>query len=244
MGVEYQDNLFVYEETGRKDSAGCLSVIINQKNLEGHQHHINNDITEQRVGSLYQVIEYLGLNVNVTEEGVFRKAGSIKKQQELLERVERGEDLELETGHYNTHECASVLKTFLASLAEPLVTNACYQSHLDVAALDEEKYDRKILCSQLLLELIPDQYYKLLKDLLFLLNGVAQREDENKMSATNLGMMFCTHVLCPKLMSPEEFQAKHSIFTKATTFLIENPMKLFTIPEKLLLEVQTFLSRR
>ena len=89
-----------------------------------------------------------------------------------------------------------------------------------------------------------DRFTALLKDLLFLLHGVAQRAEENRMSATNLGMMFCSHVLCPKTLSAEEIQAKHSIFTKATTFMIENPIKLFTVPEKLLLEIQSFLSRR
>ena len=196
LGAEYRESLFMYEETLRKDSAGCLSVIINQKAVEGQASH--EEIAEQRVGSLYQVIEFLGLGVNVTEEGIFRKAGRIVRQQELLEKVERGEDLLLEEGQYSVHECASVLKTFLASLSEPLVTNACYQAHLHLTTLKEEDVNKRLLCTQLLLELIPDQYYRLLKDLLFLLNGVAQREAENKMSSSNLGMMFCGHVLCPK----------------------------------------------
>lgn len=116
----------MYEDTSRKDSAGCLSVIMHPKpTAEAPASH---DITEHRVGSLYQVIEFLGLGVNVTEEGVFRKAGSFKKQQDLLEKVEKGEDLELETGPYSIHECASVLKTFLSRLSEPLVTNSCYQA--------------------------------------------------------------------------------------------------------------------
>ena len=56
-----------------------------------------------------------------------------------------------------------------------------------------------MLCTQLLLQLIPSQYYKLLCDLLFLLHGVSQRQQENKMSATNLGMMFRS-VLNPPLL--------------------------------------------
>ena len=126
MGVEFQENLFMYEDTSRKDSAGCLSVIMHPKPTA--EAPVSHDITEHRVGSLYQVIEFLGLGVNVTEEGVFRKAGSFKKQQDLLEKVEKGEDLELETGPYSIHECASVLKTFLSRLSEPLVTNSCYQA--------------------------------------------------------------------------------------------------------------------
>lgn len=241
--MEFEENFFTYEDNIRRDSAGCLSVIMTQKTaIEGQ--HTNDDITEQRVGSLYQVIEHLGLGVNISEEGIFRKAGRVKNQSELLEKVERGVDLDLEGGQYSTHECASVLKTFLSRLSEPLVTTACYKAHLAICSLNEEEFKRKLYCTQLLLELIPDQYHRLLKDLLFLLHGVAQRSDENKMSATNLAMMFCSHIICPKTLSAEEIQAKHSIFTKSTTFMIEHPDKLFTLPEKLLTEIHAFLSRR
>ena len=122
VGVEYEENLFMFSETPRKDSTGCLSVI-----MTGRSGGADQDMTEARVGSLYQVVEFLGLGRNVVEEGIFRKTGTVRKQQELLERIERGEDLELEDGHYTTHECASVLKTFLANLTEPLVTTACYK---------------------------------------------------------------------------------------------------------------------
>ena len=185
VGVDYEENLFVFTETPRKDSSGCLSVI-----LTGRSGEADPDITEARVGSLYQVVEFLGLGKNVVEEGIFRKTGTVRKQQELLERIERGEDLELEAGHYTTHEAASVLKTFLANLTEPLVTTACYKAHLQVAEIPREEFEKKLFCTQLLLELVPNQYFRLLKDLLFLLNGVAQRQEENKMTSSNLGMMF------------------------------------------------------
>lgn len=187
IGVDYEENLFMFSETSRKDSTGCLSVIMTGTGRSGGT---DQDMTEARVGSLYQVVEFLGLGRNVVEEGIFRKTGTVRKQQELLERIERGEDLELEDGHYTTHECASVLKTFLANLTEPLVTTACYKCYLQVADIPSEEFDKKLLCTQLLLELIPSQYFRLLKDLLFLLNGVAQRQEENKMTSSNLGMMF------------------------------------------------------
>jgi len=238
VGVDYEESLFV-SETPRKDSTGCLSVMMTGRTAGADQ-----DMTEARVGSLYQVVEFLGLGRNVVEEGIFRKTGTVRKQQELLERIERGEDLELEAGHYTTHECASVLKTFLANLTEPLVTAACYKAHLQVAAIPREEFDKKLLCTQLLLELIPLQYFRLLKDLLFLLNGVAQRQEENKMTSSNLGMMFSTHILCPKSLTAEELALNHSLVARATTFMIDNPTQLFSLPDKLLMEVQTIISRR
>jgi len=231
----------MYEETARRDSTGCLSVIMPAKSSG-----VVEDISEARVGSLYQVVEFLGLGRNVVEEGIFRKTGTVRKQQELLDRIERGEDLELEAGNFSIHECASVLKTFLGNLTEPLATNACYKAHLGVADFQTQDFEKRLYCTQLLLELIPDQYFRLLKDLLFLLNGVAQREEENKMTASNLGMMFSTHILCPKSLSAEDLASKHPLVSRATTFMIENPIELFRLSDNcsLFKEVQKFISRR
>ena len=241
VGVDYEEKLFLYEEPSRRDSTGCLSAIMAPKCGGSDQ-----DFTEARVGSLYQVVEFLGLGKNVVEEGIFRKAGTVRKQQELLERIERGEDLCLEDGQFSIHECASVLKTFLGNLTEPLATSACYKAHLLVANIPPEHFEKRLYCTQLLLELIPHQYYRLLKDLLFLLNGVSQREEENKMTASNLGMMFSTHILCPKSLSAEDLALKHPDVSRATTFMIENPTKLFRLPDtcSLFTEVQKFISRR
>ena len=205
------------------------------------------DITEAKLSSLYQLIEFIGLDRNVAEEGIFRKNGTIRKEKELLERIEKGEGgeelwMDLLEGEFSAHECASVLKKFLANLTEPLVTAGCYTAWLQVA--DIQDYDVRLQATQLLLELIPRQYLRLLKDLLFLLNGVAQREEENKMTAYNLGLMFSTHILCPKDLPPEQQVASHVQVARATTFMIENPTQLFTLSEKLLAEVEIFISSR
>eukprot|EP00092_Neocalanus_flemingeri_P044691 GFUD01049644.1.p1 GENE.GFUD01049644.1~~GFUD01049644.1.p1 ORF type:complete len:358 (-),score=88.31 GFUD01049644.1:5-1078(-) len=248
LDTEFEESDFIYEpESSRKDSTGCLTGIKRAKSQDVLQ------ITESRVTGLYQVIEYLGLDRNVREEGIFRKSGSLKKQQDLMERIDKGEEINLVDGEFTTHECASVLKTFLGNLPEPLVTNSCYLAHLQVAFLPDNLSsqednsavaEKQIFCTQLLLELIPEEYFKLLKDLLFLLHGVCQREEENKMSSTNLGVIFCTHILSPRSMPPRELQTKLGVLTNATTFLIENPSILFTLPEKLLAEVQSFQFRR
>jgi len=233
---------FTYEpESSRNDSMGIKRA----KSWESLE------ITESRLRGLNKVIEYLGLEKNLTEEGIFRKSGSLKKQQDLMERIDRGEEISFENSDFTTHECASVLKTFLGNLSEPLVTNSCYLAHLQVALLSEQHgqedqaavLEKQIFCTQLLLELIPEKYLKVLKDLLFLLHCVSLREEQNRMSSSNLGMIFSTHILCPRSLPPEELQSKVGLFTKAATFLIENPLTLFTLPEQLLCEVHSCRKR-
>ena len=53
-----------------------------------------------------------------------------------------------------------------------------------------------------------------------------------------------THILCPKSLTAEELALNHSLVARATTFMIDNPTQLFSLPEKLLTEVQTIISRR
>ena len=215
----------------------------NNKDKSRKNSTVEQDITEAKLSSLYQLIEFIGLERNVVEEGIFRKPGSKRKETELLERIDRGEvGEELLEGEFTAHECASVLKKFLANLPEPLVTTACYKAHLAVAEIQD--YETRLEATQLILELIPQQYFRLLKDLLFLLNGVAQRAEENKMTASNLGIMFSNHILSPKHIPPLEQAASQVEVARATTFMIENPTQLFTLSDELLAEVEKLISRR
>ena len=75
---------------------------------------------------------------------------------------------------------------------------------------------------QLLFQLVPDVNYLLLKDLLIFLNKVSQNESSNKMSSSNLGTLFATHILCPRKLSAETLQSNHQLLTKAVTFMIEH----------------------
>ena len=112
---------------------------------------------------VYQIIEFLGRPHNITTEGIFRKHGNLKKQQALKERLNKGVALNLDEEEFSVHECAAVLKHFLAMLPEPLLTDACYRAHCQVPALKrdgaaaeetEKNVERQISCVQLLFQLV------------------------------------------------------------------------------------------
>ena len=122
-------------------------------------------LTQEGVCQVYQIIEYLGRPHNITQEGLFRKHGNLKKQQALKERLNKGVALNLDEEEFSVHECAAVLKHFLGVLPEPLLTDACYRAHCQVPALRKEGTDteetekaveRQISCVQLLFQLIPE----------------------------------------------------------------------------------------
>lgn len=70
----------------------------------------------------------------------------------------------------------------------------------DSMSEDDKKFatEKRIHCLQLLLLLIPEANYTLLKDLLTLLKKISEHEDRNKMSAMNLGTMFAPLVTAEK----------------------------------------------
>ena len=54
-------------------------------------------------------------------------------QQVLKERLNRGVPMDLDQGEFSVHECASVLKSFLSELPEPLLTDRFFHAHCQVA---------------------------------------------------------------------------------------------------------------
>lgn len=209
-------------------------------------------LTMEGVCQVFQLAEYLGRHMDV--EGLFRKHGNLKKQQVLKERLNRGVRMNLDDGEFSVHECASVLKNFLAELPEPLLTDAYYKAHCQVAlavmrAAKSEcagSTNKKTLQAlQLLLLLVPDANYRLLKDVLLLLHQISLREDRNKMSAANLGTIFATHLVCPRKLSAETIQCNHQMYAAGVAFMIQEAPKIFeSLPNQLVEDVRAFRDRQ
>ena len=90
---------------------------------------------------------------------------------------------------------------------------------------------------QLLFLLIPDANYNLLKDMLKFLRRITHHQEKNKMSASNLGTIFATHLMCPRKLSAESLQSNHQLYSSAVTFMIQQSDILFNIPEKVVQDV-------
>lgn len=72
---------------------------------------------------------------DISVEGIFRRTGSLARQQELRLLLNQGITLNLDNASYSVHDCASVLKGFLAELPEPLLTEAHYPAFCQVAGI-------------------------------------------------------------------------------------------------------------
>lgn len=70
---------------------------------------------------------------DICQEGIFRRSGKMTRQQELKSFLNQGMPLNLDDGHFSVHDCASVLKNFLAELPESLLTDAHYPAYCQIA---------------------------------------------------------------------------------------------------------------
>ncbi|XP_038817330.1 rho GTPase-activating protein 19-like [Salvelinus namaycush] len=195
-------------------------------------------LTEGGIAQIYQLIEYLSKNLQV--EGLFRVPGNSVRQQALKEQLNSGADIDLEAGGFHPNDVATLLKTFLGELPEPLLTHQHFHAHLKIAdmTLFDEKgnktsvpdKERRIEALQLLFLLLPQANRSLLKLILDLLYHTAKQQDKNKMSAFNLALMFAPHVVWPRDMVATDLQENLKKLNNGMAFLIKHSQKLFRAP--------------
>lgn len=155
--------------------------------------------------------------------------------------LNKGQTLHLENSAFSIHDCASVLKGFLAELPEPLLTDAHFPVYCQIAdscgIIKQSTQEVKLLeALQLLFLLLPNENKVLLKDILGLLHLTASYEEFNKMSPDNLAKLFTPHLLCPRKLSPEVLLKDSQILFKIISFMIKKFSELFKIPNKLVLD--------
>lgn len=72
---------------------------------------------------------------DITQEGIFRKTGSLSRQNELKNMLAENPKLEVNGSYFTAHDCASVLKTVLAELDEPLISLNYYFAFQQVTGM-------------------------------------------------------------------------------------------------------------
>lgn len=207
-----------------------------------------NSITEEGLLRVNELIDFLSKPDNVTQEGIFRRTGSLSRQQELKNLLLTGSNLDLEGGKFTVHDCASVLKGFLAELPQPLLMEQYYQTYCTLAAQyppNAETSEAKLITAlQLLLLLLTPSHRSFLKRLLRLLRLVADNEASNRMSPDTLATMFTPHLLCPRKLSPETFHADSIAVSPVISFMIRQSPRLFNAPPQLTTDAAAYFTIR
>ncbi|KAL3275270.1 hypothetical protein HHI36_020039 [Cryptolaemus montrouzieri] len=206
-------------------------------------------LTAEGICHAYQLIDYLKLETNLKVEGIFRRTGSLYRQNELKCLLNQGVKIDLDNGNYSVHDCASVLKQFLSELPDPLLTESYFPVYCKIAELcggtENTVEEEKLLeALQLILLLLPSENKMLLREILNLLNLTASYEYSNKMSPQNLATLFTPHLLCPRKLSAEQLHFNSQNLCGIIAFMIKNSDIIFKVPQKLILDFRVRFEKR
>ncbi|VDP05339.1 unnamed protein product [Soboliphyme baturini] len=135
------------------------------------------------------------LNSNVPFQGLYRVSGVKSTIEELCDKFERGQ---ADLTDVPPATIASVIKLYLRQLPEPLLTYELYHDFISFAQrYAESKKNGEFLSAwkivstmKRLCQMLPVVNYETLKFLCLHLNRVTWFEEENRMSSTNLGIIF------------------------------------------------------
>ncbi|KAJ8940424.1 hypothetical protein NQ318_009217 [Aromia moschata] len=191
---------------------------------------------------LLSTIELYGLYT----EGIYRKSGVSSKIKELKHRMDENPDEinqvyvifiptkfqsdpirvphKVEFEKYQVHVLASVLKSFLREMPEPLLTFECYENFITAANLEVEN-DRVTTLYDILKKLPPPNY-DLMERLMFHLARVALHEETNRMSPASLAIVFAPCVLrTNKVVPAQESLVDIASQTQCieTIIIVQNP---------------------
>jgi len=88
----------------------------------------------------------------------------------------------------DVHVVASLIKSFLRRLPDPLLTDDRYQAF--VVAADETDPEKCLEKMQYLISDLPDNNYETLRAVVMHLKNVAEHGESNRMDARNLAIVF------------------------------------------------------
>ncbi|KAG8436755.1 hypothetical protein GDO86_007732 [Hymenochirus boettgeri] len=162
----------------------------------------------------------------LTIKGIYRVNGAKSRVEKLCQAFENGKDL-VELSDLHAHDISNVLKLYLRQLPEPLILFRLYTELIGLAKESQRnsedmnvktnsptgnrqssgiEVNRVILKIRDLLKQLPVQNYNTLQYLIGHLHRVTEDVEENKMSASNLGIIFG-----PTLIRPRQTDATISL---------------------------------
>ncbi|XP_037311201.2 rho GTPase-activating protein 29 isoform X2 [Pungitius pungitius] len=211
-----------------------LAIQCGHKKLQGKLHLFGIDFTQAAKNSQDGIpfiirkctseIENRALNI----KGIYRVNGAKSRVEKLCQAFENGKDL-VELSELYPHDISNVLKLYLRQLPEPLILFRYYNDFIGLA-----KESQSVIVEELetlrrspttvtpaqvsvdlnrilfkikdLLRQLPPVHYKTLQFLIEHLHRVTEQSEENKMTASNLGIIFG-----PTLIKPRQADAEVSL---------------------------------
>ncbi|CAL8104989.1 unnamed protein product [Orchesella dallaii] len=167
-------------------------------------------------------IEYLSQPEALATDGLFRRSASTVLVKESQAKANRGELIDFK-GDF--HLAAVLIKAFLRELEEPLMTFDLFEEIVEFQKLTKD--ERGSFVKQIVLEKLPEDNYAVLKYLIHFLAKVMDRADLNKMTSSNLAVVFGPNLLWSENLTLN--LAAISSINMFTEFLLSDYEEIFLI---------------
>lgn len=131
------------------------------------------------------------------EEGLFRIGGSMIKIKKMKSAFDAGLQHLIDEDRGDPHNIAGVLKLYLRSLPEPLLTYEFYEQWMDAAL--ETDHDSRLRALWSVLNSLPDAYFKNLRYLIKFFAKLCQNSEMNKMSVQNVAIVIGPNLIWPQV---------------------------------------------
>uniref|UniRef100_A0A3Q2ZKV0 Rho GTPase activating protein 1 n=1 Tax=Hippocampus comes TaxID=109280 RepID=A0A3Q2ZKV0_HIPCM len=125
-------------------------------------------------------------------EGIFRRSANVTLVKEIQLRYNSGRKPVNFREMEDVHLAAVILKKFLRELPEPLLT---YQLYNDIVNFASVPSDSQVTVMKTLVESLPEENYAALRYLITFLAQVTANSDVNKMTNSNLAVVFGPNLL-------------------------------------------------
>ncbi|XP_062843467.1 rho GTPase-activating protein 29-like isoform X2 [Trichomycterus rosablanca] len=201
-----------------------LAIQCGHKKLQGRLHLFGIDFAQVAKNSADGIpfiikkctseIESRALNI----KGIYRVNGAKSRVEKLCQAFENGKDL-VELSDLYPHDISNVLKLYLRQLPEPLILYRFYNDFIGLAKEAQSSrrdgsdspelsisLKRIVFKIRELLRQLPPAHYRTLHFLITHLHRVTEHAEENKMTASNLGIIFG-----PTLIKPRQVESDVSL---------------------------------
>jgi len=196
---------------------------------------LNRKVLPPSIQQMFNIMFEYGLQT----EGVFRVPGNSNFMESLKVAIETDQPIPLTNvkGHF-VHSVGGILKQIIRDLPEPLMTFDAFEVIVPLGSIADKRPDAEI--AQAVLDFINSKMPAENKEFLFqlckLLHYVAALSDVNKMTASNLGVVFGMNLFRPRVDDPIRVASNIANMNRVTTVIISNFETIFK--ERLALEQQ------
>ncbi|KAL7041180.1 hypothetical protein ACKWTF_000672 [Chironomus riparius] len=120
--------------------------------------------------------------------------------------------------YQDVHVIASVLKSYLRSLPEPLLTYNCYNEFMEVSQIVNDSQRKAAILN--IINKLPEGNYNNLKYLMKFLSYLSEKNQHNKMSTQNIAIVMSPNLLWPQNENDQNY-AQQVTSTSAVNTVVE-----------------------